>query len=192
MCDEMHPAQDTRAWLTLLESSESQLYRGVSHSLRRKFCKKWKLSVWKELLKHFDVRYWILSFTDIVRLENEPEKIDKYRYDVLHGELVDVFCIRVRNISAGNRTRVPNNMSSAIPVSYRNILVWCLLPVSSTGQVQWIWTTLVAIVRYTRFYHWIIRNIHGLLWNTFPHCPSPGRISIFHGVRPCATEVQPQ
>ena len=118
--------------------------------------------------------------------------VTQNRYDVLHGELVDVFCIRVRNISAGNRTRVLNNMNSAIPLSYRNILVWCLLPVSSTGQVQWIWTTLVAIVRYTRFYHWIIRNIHGLLWNTFPQCPSPGRISIFHGVRPCATEVQPQ
>ena len=74
MCDEMHPAQDTSAWLILLESSESQLYRGVSHFLMRKFCEKWKFAVWKELLKHFDVRY--SSFTDIVRLENEPEKID--------------------------------------------------------------------------------------------------------------------
>ena len=31
MCDEMHPVQDTSAWLMLLESSESQLYRGGSH-----------------------------------------------------------------------------------------------------------------------------------------------------------------
>ena len=31
MCDEMHPAQDTSAWLMLPESSESQLYRGVIH-----------------------------------------------------------------------------------------------------------------------------------------------------------------
>ena len=29
MCDEMHPAQDTSAWLILLGRSESQLYRGV-------------------------------------------------------------------------------------------------------------------------------------------------------------------
>ena len=57
----MHPAQDTSAWLILLESWESQLYRGVSQFLRRKFCEKWKLAVWKELLKHFDVRYSILT-----------------------------------------------------------------------------------------------------------------------------------
>ena len=43
MCDEMHPAQDTSAWLILLESWGSQLYRGVSHFLSRKFCEKWKL-----------------------------------------------------------------------------------------------------------------------------------------------------
>ena len=30
MRDEMDSAQDTSAWLILLESSESQLYRGVS------------------------------------------------------------------------------------------------------------------------------------------------------------------
>ena len=38
--DEMHPAQDSSARLMVLESSESQLYRGVSHFLRRKFCEK--------------------------------------------------------------------------------------------------------------------------------------------------------
>ena len=36
----------------------------------------WCESFFKELLKHFDVRYSIVSFTDVVRLENEPEKID--------------------------------------------------------------------------------------------------------------------
>ena len=36
----MHPAQDTSAWLSLLESSETQLHRSVSHFLRRKFREK--------------------------------------------------------------------------------------------------------------------------------------------------------
>ena len=57
----MHPAQDTSAWLILLESSESQLYRGVSHFLRRKFGEKWKLpygeNFWSILTS--GTQYWI-------------------------------------------------------------------------------------------------------------------------------------
>ena len=53
MCDEMHPAQDTSAWLILLESSESQLNGVVDHFLRRKFCRKWRLAVWKNTFEAF-------------------------------------------------------------------------------------------------------------------------------------------
>ena len=84
MCDEMHPAQDTSAWLILLESSESQLYRGVSHFLRRKFCEKWKLAVWKELLKHFDVRYArsVVKATSLMFAQNLTQEAN----DKIHTE----------------------------------------------------------------------------------------------------------
>ena len=42
--------------------------------MKKNYEKTMKMNNIEYLLKHFDVRYSILSFADIVRLENEPEK----------------------------------------------------------------------------------------------------------------------
>ena len=49
MHGKVHLLQNTIAWLILLESWESQFYRGVNHLSRRKFGPKWKLFAWTSL-----------------------------------------------------------------------------------------------------------------------------------------------